>query len=345
MGTRFKTVEDDYDEGSDLTDDGNEVNVDPLVFCKPEMNSSQDDESLETQNSQTEPRSFKAHKIKEEPRAVITITPITKSIPTTNGTSNLIYENGSNNHRKRKADPREGYIWEHPAELKKLLVGDLSKEMTVRVRRSREAPFKTLSHHDCDPNYEQLEVHKFYPLNGSHFKVQTKPQSFVSDSISGGYPPSESPPTIETSNSAFMTDQMDPGNNMFAEHSAFVFGDSNPSPGSSSKQVPPVTDLSGKIEDPETGAVRYICRNNCGTSLASAKGRRKHEKRHCPLIQGGNQTSSGASSATNSQVMSATNRPLAAKPVGFKCRFCGAILSTNEGCKMHEKLLHGSENS
>ena len=49
-------------------------------------------------------------------------------------------------------------FWDHPSELKKLLVGELSQEMTVKVRRSREMPFKTLTHRDCDPNFEQVKT-------------------------------------------------------------------------------------------------------------------------------------------------------------------------------------------
>jgi hypothetical protein len=54
------------------------------------------------------------------------------------------------------SDHFEGYIWEHPIELKKLLTGDLAKEMTVQVRRNCDAPFKTLTHQDCDPNFDQV---------------------------------------------------------------------------------------------------------------------------------------------------------------------------------------------
>ncbi len=54
------------------------------------------------------------------------------------------------------SDNFEGYIWEHPIELKKLLIGDLSQEMTVQVRRNCEAAFKLLTHQDCDPNFDQV---------------------------------------------------------------------------------------------------------------------------------------------------------------------------------------------
>ena len=33
------------------------------------------------------------------------------------------------------SDYFEDYIWDHPVELKKLLVGDLANEMTVKVKR------------------------------------------------------------------------------------------------------------------------------------------------------------------------------------------------------------------
>merc|ERR1712020_710787 len=89
-------------------------------------------------------------------------------------------------------------------------------------------------------------------------------------------------------------------NDFFANHSAFG-GGANP-PAAMSQRAGSVSDTNSKppakfnrdlidpekgiFEDPETGAIRYRCRNDCGVTLASAKGRRKHEKRHCPKSSG-----------------------------------------------------------
>lgn len=104
-------------------------------------------------------------------------------------------------------------------------------------------------------------------------------------------------------------------------------------------------------------------RNGCGVTLASNKGRRKHEKRHCPKSSGEDKdapTSSQQTSFVNSYP-STTPSPIitpsinispvaiAKNPVisrtnsGFKCRFCGQLLTTLEGCKLHEKIQHANE--
>lgn len=107
----------------------------------------------------------------------------------------------------------------------------------------------------------------------------------------------------------------------------------------------------------------YVLRNDCGVTLASAKGRRKHEKRHCPkssaedrdVPNGTSQTSmiNRYPSATPSplatpisnisQVTTAKNPTISKLNSGFKCRFCGQLLTTLEGWKLHEKIQHASE--
>ena len=105
-----------------------------------------------------------------------------------------------------------------------------------------------------------------------------------------------------------------------------------------------------------------IFRNDCGVTLASAKGRRKHERRHCPKSSGedrdaqnSNQTqiNNRYASSTSTQlrqngtniVQTTTVRtPSVSKSnSGFKCRFCGQLLTTLEGCKLHEKIQHANE--
>ena len=95
-------------------------------------------------------------------------------------------------------------------------------------------------------------------------------------------------------------------------------------------------------------------------TLASAKGRRKHERRHCPKSSGGegevthpsqlatiNRSSSSSLVANNSgvaQAIAAKGSPSVSKTnSGFKCRFCGQLLTTLEGCKLHEKIQHANE--
>ena len=105
-----------------------------------------------------------------------------------------------------------------------------------------------------------------------------------------------------------------------------------------------------------------IFRNDCGVTLASAKGRRKHERRHCPKSSGedrdtphSNQTQIDnryASSTPTQLLQNSTNivqtttarTPSISKSnSGFKCRFCGQLLTTLEGCKLHEKIQHANE--
>ena len=105
-----------------------------------------------------------------------------------------------------------------------------------------------------------------------------------------------------------------------------------------------------------------VIRNDCGVTLASAKGRRKHEKRHCPKSSGEDRDVSNSShQSLANRYPSSTSSPLlvnssnVAQPIiarspsvsktnsGFKCRFCGQLLTTLEGCKLHEKIQHANE--
>ena len=105
-----------------------------------------------------------------------------------------------------------------------------------------------------------------------------------------------------------------------------------------------------------------IFRNDCGVTLASAKGRRKHERRHCPKSSGedrdrphSNQTqiNNRYVSSTPTQLLhngtnivqttTARTPSVSKSNSGFKCRFCGQLLTTLEGCKLHEKITHANE--
>lgn len=118
------------------------------------------------------------------------------------------------------------------------------------------------------------------------------------------------------------------------------------------------------LSDPNlrNNAFLIIFRNDCGVTLASAKGRRKHERRHCPKSSGedrdtphSNQTQIDnryASSTPTQLLQNSTNivqtttarTPSISKSnSGFKCRFCGQLLTTLEGCKLHEKIQHANE--
>ena len=117
--------------------------------------------------------------------------------------------------------------------------------------------------------------------------------------------------------------------------------------------------------DPETGAVRYSCRLHCGASLASAKGRRKHEKKHCPnfgkvappilkgqrsqllrqqLAAGKGQEAANGVDPLGAHSLSgawSSGQPLVTRERRvYECRYCGKVLKTYEGRRLHEKLQH-----
>ena len=96
-------------------------------------------------------------------------------------------------------------------------------------------------------------------------------------------------------------------------------------------------------------------------TLASAKGRRKHERRHCPKSSGGegevthpsqqaiinrypcSTSSPHGTNSTVAQAIAARSPSVSKTNSGFKCRFCGQLLTTLEGCKLHEKIQHANE--
>jgi hypothetical protein len=84
----------------------------------------------------------------------------------------------------------------------------------------------------------------------------------------------------------------------------------------------------------------------CGGSLASAKGRRKHEKKHCPATTPTHTPTSSSSyyPGQHSLFSRVVRMPLKR----FGCRHCGKVLKTYEGRRLHEKVHHApiaAENS
>ena len=243
---------------------------------------------------------------------------------------------------------------QHPIEMRRILTGDLSNEMSVSYKDSEEDTYRNLSY----PKTGKRPAEVFESPSISVFSSSLLPKppkllkgsSALSHSFSNNW--------LEASQQS-MTSAISDNISEFRGHSSFLTTPVSPrKPGR-----PPTT--SGSF-DPETGSVRYLCRLQCGASLASAKGRRKHEKKHCPnfgkveppILKGqqsqlqkqlalglanNRQNQMGFShSLFGSSLASKQNiqiNPLKERRV-FDCRYCGKVLKTYEGRRLHEKLQH-----
>ena len=78
----------------------------------------------------------------------------------------------------------------------------------------------------------------------------------------------------------------------------------------------------------------------CGASLASAKGRRKHEKKHCPNTPRSLLLLPHRPSLGHHSLLSRVVRVPLKQQKRFECRLCGKVLKTYEGRRLHEKLQH-----
>jgi len=242
---------------------------------------------------------------------------------------------------------------QHPIEMRRILTGDLSSEMSVSYKDTEDDAYRNLSY----PKTGKRSAEVFESPSISVFSSSLLPKppkllkgsSGLSHSFSGSW--------LEGS-SAISENISDFRPAPALSHSSFLSTPVSPrKPGR-----PPTT--SGSF-DPETGSVRYLCRLQCGASLASAKGRRKHEKKHCPnfgkveppVLKGQQsqlqkQLGLGLTNSRPSQLgfshslfgSMASKQNIQINPLKerrvYDCRYCGKVLKTYEGRRLHEKLQH-----
>ena len=246
----------------------------------------------------------------------------------------------------------------HPVEMRRILTGDLSSELTVSYKGRPGESFRHLSYPKVNKR-SSSDVFESPSISVYPTIMPKPPKLFKGGNVSNSSMSSMSQKSALTSSwvedsSKSLTSELGD----LSGHSSFM----SVSPRKPGR--PPT--VSGSF-DPETGAVRYSCRLHCGASLASAKGRRKHEKKHCPnfgkvappILKGqrsqllrrqlaasnGQEVSNGASgdplahslfgamSAPGHQVVTRERRV-------YECRYCGKVLKTYEGRRLHEKLQH-----
>jgi len=269
---------------------------------------------------------------------------------------------------------------QHPLELRKILIGDLAKEMSVSYKCSEEGTFKHLVH-PCAHLVKQEET--TYGLSEG-FKVSgfdnnlPKPPKLIKAGVSKPTPSLSFASSLLSTPSPFMGGLWDTESAssvaMIPEHHHHPvasrhqdFEDTINSIVSNRRPGRPPAANQGTF-DPESGTIRYLCRLECGASLASAKGRRKHEKKHCPNMPKENEMGNMmTSSSTFTPVQQAHPTPsvvtaslfganhllaghslfspqigrLQVKPrEHFECRICGKVLKTYEGRRIHEKIQH-----
>ena len=244
---------------------------------------------------------------------------------------------------------------QHPVEMRRILTGDLSSEMSVSYKESDEDTYRSLSYPKAGKR--PAEVFESPSISVFSSSLLPKPPKLLKGS--SGLSHSFSNNWLEAGQQNLSSAISDNISDFRGGHPSFLPTSVSPrKPGR-----PPTT--SGSF-DPETGSVRYLCRLQCGASLASAKGRRKHEKKHCPnfgkveppllkgqqsqlqkqlaLGLGTNRQNSkmGFSHSLFGSMASKQNihiNPLKERRV-YDCRYCGKVLKTYEGRRLHEKLQH-----
>jgi len=253
----------------------------------------------------------------------------------------------------------------HPIEMRRILTGDLSTEMTVSYRDSTEETFRSLTY--PKPQKRGMEIFDSSGLSvfntSSNSLYPKPPKLYKSSGPFSSFPMQQNSSWSDSTNSlqSAMSESSNPSSlNYMSSHSSY------PMVGSISPRKPGRPPTAAGSFDPETGSIRYLCRLQCGASLASAKGRRKHEKKHCPnfgkiappYIKGQGLTKqqhamalamaqsgqinfnhslfggSGGAAAAQFQKMVVQERKV------YECRYCGKILKTYEGRRLHEKLQH-----
>jgi len=215
---------------------------------------------------------------------------------------------------------------QHPVELRRILTGDLAIEMSVSYKGSVEAGFQDLAY----PRQVRKGLEIFDSSGRSVFR----------SSGGGGHHHKTWPEVQDPSGS------QDPGHQLLVlmaqaqaaqvaaleqAQDATTLRLLPPPPPRSKPGRPPISH--GEF-DPDTGQVRYICRLHCGASLASAKGRRKHEKKHCPNFGKYAQPKGrGRGRGSRSPYIIGERKT-------YDCRICGKVLRTYEGRRLHEKIQH-----
>ena len=242
---------------------------------------------------------------------------------------------------------------QHPIEMRRILTGDLSNEMSVSYKESEDDTYRSLSYPKTGKR--PAEVFESPSISVFSSSLMPKPPKLLKGS--SGLSHSFSNNWLEAGQQN-ITSAISDNISEYRAHTSFLTTPVSPrKPGR-----PPTT--SGSF-DPETGSVRYLCRLQCGASLASAKGRRKHEKKHCPnfgkveppLLKGqqsqlqkqlslgltnNRQNQMGFSHSLFGSMASKQNiqiNPLKERRV-YDCRYCGKVLKTYEGRRLHEKLQH-----
>ena len=238
----------------------------------------------------------------------------------------------------------------HPVEMRRILTGDLSSELSVSFQRRPGEAFRSLSYPKVNKR-SSSDVFESPSISVYPTIMPKPPKLFKGNTSSLSQKSALTSSWVEDSAKSLTFDLGD-----YSGHSSII-------PVSPRKPGRPPT-ASGSF-DPETGAVRYSCRLHCGASLASAKGRRKHEKKHCPNFgKVAPPILKGQRSQLLRQQLAAGNGQEAANgvdPLGahslfgawssgqhlvtrerrvYECRYCGKVLKTYEGRRLHEKLQH-----
>jgi len=212
---------------------------------------------------------------------------------------------------------------QHPIELRRILTGDLSLEMSVSFQARADDVFQTL---DYPSKKKKTGVEILDSHGRSVYSSFSMPQHWLEPDREEE--PAPAPPSASEELGQSLLQLMAAQGMQHSSIPTAGIATTNRKPGR-----PPTAQ--GAF-DPETGSVRYICRLHCGASLASAKGRRKHEKKHCPnfgkyaqpRLRGRGR---GAGHPTHTTMGERRT---------YECRICGKVLRTYEGRRLHEKLQH-----
>lgn len=239
----------------------------------------------------------------------------------------------------------------HPVELRRILTGDLSSELTVSYKGRPGESYRNLSYPKVNKR-SSSDVFESPSISVYPTVIPKPPKLFkgiISSSMSQKSALTSS--WVEDSSKSLTSELGD-----FSGHSMMSVSPRKPG-------RPPTA--SGSF-DPETGAVRYSCRLHCGASLASAKGRRKHEKKHCPnfgkvappILKGqrsqllrqqlaagsGQEAANGGGDPLAHSLFGQMSAPghhvVTRERRVYECRYCGKVLKTYEGRRLHEKLQH-----
>jgi hypothetical protein len=216
--------DDERDEESD------DYYMDPMAFCQPEMASSADEDTDLHQLQQ--PPKLLTPSVSITPVSLVSKSPKNYFVPKilhSNGTSTLTLTKVSLLKRTKSEDGVDDNDWQHPLELKKLILGSLRSEMTVQVRRSSKSKFTNLTRKCFYDEQHQFELEPGRIL-GPSWQHGDDPMPLV-------FPRIVSCKSIDADSANASHDDEDEDDfNMRLD------------------------DDNGKVKDPETGTTRYKCR-------------------------------------------------------------------------------------